>query len=1226
MTTRLSQRKIKGGDPAYQTLKQEMDARAIGGGTGGYTVPAGGIPRADMTQDVRDALAAGESAYLLPGAGVPLSDLEQGIQETLTKADTSYQKPVAGIPLSDLEDTIQDRLTDFSNFYIYPTNGIPYVDLDPNLQTMIQKGESAYQKPVDGIGEQELTQALRSKIAKGTTAYQKPVDGIPLTELKEAVTVPEDLLPMEAHMRDTGIHITNHDDLIGIGSYSHDTIDVKLDENQSFISELRREITNARDSFATLGGRIDAMLGRNSYYTIDSMQEWKMGTFTDLIVNEEGNVSFDFDKEQVSMALYNISEHDSFIESERIGTLMFGSETLVNLQNNDWVEGINKRNDVGVSLQAYVYAPKTGIYNFAVQFSGRLRLKVGGQLLFDRTGSYTNVSSLTTEDSIELEGGRLYPITIEGWYRTNGDRVVGLYWKPPGQSYKSTIPFENLNMSGYTVTDGVYETPVIDLVDDSISLWYLEADLSEYRSDDDLTVEVSTSIDGVTFSDWTPFVLNEEIPVTPRRFSKFRVTLHKEYAQYTPLIQSLKVRYISSAVNEMREELMAARSTYLTLDDRLGKLDTQIGDLSKLYEISNLSGIHPEQFASVRLLQMDLNMLHSYLREAEARSEVIRLEDGVADTFVDASMIDDTLSTAYEVKDGALIQKQSLFRMEKDQEWSAWILDRLDYYGDSLQLGYSNDPNDIINMVQFSNWYLWSTRNTARISGDYQDVIAQPFYTGDDISVLTRLQVQTYDYYNQPYMEIMICPTVNGHADIKNPIFQNYIGRGGGSYNLSNIRVPVSPLTKYWIVVRMTQDYNSNGYARWYQSYNNSSTNIRLRGSNPENGYLYMEYSSNDGQNWSTDGGYFLSFVVDESTSFEENGSGYRILDYGSPQRFVSTDINLDNDGDGLFTVNYQSSMDQNIWSAPEQNVIDLPVGRFLKINITMSKASTGYGSPRLLRFDVYHYKNEIEVITKPLVTKYVPTHFIVTTQESDPDAVEYYVSRDDGHTWLEIATDHYNPLDSIRPGTNVRFKVAFNGLKPLTKVFGWAFIALRYRDVSGQNITALYEEYDAGDEQTDFVLDHPYPMGNHALQVYVNGIRQSIFKDYLEIDQHTIQFTEPLIGGVDGDRVTFAVATGAYDVHDASITDRIDSIERLFEEELYSQRKVHEYDENGRLSKTTFIGAPKFYEISYTYLPDGKRETETVIRGEHKKHVEYKYDDQNRISEEIITISEVTS
>ncbi|AOQ24729.1 hypothetical protein MTAT_04720 [Moorella thermoacetica] len=61
-----------------------------------------------------------------------------------------------------------------------------------------------------------------------------------------------------------------------------------------------------------------------------------------------------------------------------------------------------------------------------------------------------------------------------------------------------------------------------------------------------------------------------------------------------------------------------------------------------------------------------------------------------------------------------------------------------------------------------------------------------------------------------------------------------------------------------------------------------------------------------------------------------------------------------------------------------------------------------------------------------------------------------------------------------------------------------------------------LYEEYIATAGQTVFKLAGIYPVGNHSLQVFLNGLlqRPGQDNDYLEVDNRTVQFNRPLEAG----------------------------------------------------------------------------------------------------------------
>ena len=58
---------------------------------------------------------------------------------------------------------------------------------------------------------------------------------------------------------------------------------------------------------------------------------------------------------------------------------------------------------------------------------------------------------------------------------------------------------------------------------------------------------------------------------------------------------------------------------------------------------------------------------------------------------------------------------------------------------------------------------------------------------------------------------------------------------------------------------------------------------------------------------------------------------------------------------------------------------------------------------------------------------------------------------------------------------------------------------------------SSLYESYKATSEQTDFSLAGSYRVGTHELLVYVNGVRQTLGKDYREVNNRTVRFIEKL-------------------------------------------------------------------------------------------------------------------
>ena len=58
---------------------------------GGYTPPAGGIPKTDLASGVQTSLEKADTAFQKPSNGIPKTDLASGVQASLEKADSAIQ-------------------------------------------------------------------------------------------------------------------------------------------------------------------------------------------------------------------------------------------------------------------------------------------------------------------------------------------------------------------------------------------------------------------------------------------------------------------------------------------------------------------------------------------------------------------------------------------------------------------------------------------------------------------------------------------------------------------------------------------------------------------------------------------------------------------------------------------------------------------------------------------------------------------------------------------------------------------------------------------------------------------------------------------------------------------------------------------------------------------------------------------------------------------------------
>ena len=1225
MTTQLSQKRVKGGDPSFANLQEEMQARSIGSG-GGYVPPAGGIPKSDLSTHLQTLLTDVENSLLIKTIGVTIDDLEFDLEQKILTIDDKYVKPIDGIPIADLEQTIQNRLNQFADYYVYPAGGIPRVDFDNNVQFLLTKAENAYQKPAQGIPREDLNKDITDTLALIPTKYMKPVGGIPDTDLAERYVKESAMTPIREHMDNKDIHITDHEKLQNIGVYTHPIIDEKLDSNGLNIQNILHELEVARADFSSVGNRLDSLLGLNSFYSVRTELEWNKGMFTDLYLNSLGSVGLKYQSDRPVMDLYDIATDDFFKPENKIGQLYFETDSRVFLGKKPWQTTTGRNNNVGVRLVTNVYADVSGIYEFATQFSGRMRLQVGSTLLYDTQTVFGQIDAYTRTGQVELEAGRLYRLVFEGWYLNEGDRVVGLTWKRPGMNTHREIEPQFFNSTGYMTRTGQYVSELIDMNDNNISKWVFELDASENRYKDDIIVEIQRSIDNKTYTPWEVIEENSEILLTPTRYCRVRITLNQNYESYSPIIHGFLIRYISSKNDEMMNELILARDSFITINDRLKAIEKQILNLAEFDALNDQNSIHPEYFASVRLADQEMNTLQMMVLEAERQLDYIVFNNAMADVFKTNNGIDDALSDKYENVNGSVRTLSNVLRLETNQEWAQWNLDKMDFVDGDLRLA-TTTSGGLSSTTAFSNWNLWSTRDTARLAGNFQAYIAQPFYTSKNVNILTRLQLQAYDTSYQPQSTIMICNT-REDADapnLINPIWSQFLGYTT-TINLTNLRIPIKGEQKYWIVLKRETLQNQSGYTRWYLANNVAATSIRLRGTNPENANLFVRYTADaSGQNgWITDTNFFLSFHIDESLAFESYGTASKIIDYQKETHFELADVTHDLSVDGLLTMTYQTSQDGHLWSDEKDSLKDMFTERFLKINISMQKSSTGLGSPVIKRIDILSKNGFTGIVTKPIELLSIPTHAMYYAQHDK--GVHLEISRDDGRTWKRFEEKVMTPLDDTQPGTTVRVKAVFDSRYPLAWLHALAFSATTYKDITQQNVTALYEEYIASIDQQVFQLRDPFVMGNNSLQVYLNGIRQSVLKDYTEVDNRTVMFNEPLLGGIDADRVTFVVAAGAYDQHDAHMKAEIDYVKERVDHMNESHSKTHTYSDTGLLMKTTFSHGYYILRIDYEYDSNKRKIKETKVTKTYTEIIEYNYDVQGNLVNEIITVNEVTN
>lgn len=121
-----------------------------------------------------------------------------------------------------------------------------------------------------------------------------------------------------------------------------------------------------------------------------------------------------------------------------------------------------------------------------------------------------------------------------------------------------------------------------------------------------------------------------------------------------------------------------------------------------------------------------------------------------------------------------------------------------------------------------------------------------------------------------------------------------------------------------------------------------------------------------------------------------------------------------------------------------------------------------------------------------------------------------------------------------------------------------WQSVLGRSYEVS-KNMKRYVRKYEAEENQKVFVLDFLYTTDAYALDVFVQGIRQDVNKDYEETDERTVTFREALPKGVDVTFATPMVVEGTYGVR--AIEKRLKELEhnnyQLMMNQYYSGKPV---------------------------------------------------------------------
>lgn len=119
--------------------------------------------------EIRSGAAAGATAYQLPATGIPKAELSEQVQTSLEKADTAYQLPSGGVPYDELSQPVQDSLNKADTSYQKPANGIPSTDMTSAVQSSLQKADTAYQKPSTGIPASDIASGVIPDVSQFIT-------------------------------------------------------------------------------------------------------------------------------------------------------------------------------------------------------------------------------------------------------------------------------------------------------------------------------------------------------------------------------------------------------------------------------------------------------------------------------------------------------------------------------------------------------------------------------------------------------------------------------------------------------------------------------------------------------------------------------------------------------------------------------------------------------------------------------------------------------------------------------------------------------------------------------------------------------------------------------------------------------------------------------------------------------------------------------------------------
>lgn len=168
-----------------------------------------------VTDEEKNAYAA---KYNKPGTGIPKSDLSEEVKNSLQKADSAYQKPGNGIPSSDMASAVQDALS-AAGTALQPADIVTLSNKVAALESLISEdGEPTaaidkFNEIVAFLATITNTQTLAGIVSGINNAiaakYTKPGTGIPKADLEASV---------QASLEKADSALQQHQDISGLAS------------------------------------------------------------------------------------------------------------------------------------------------------------------------------------------------------------------------------------------------------------------------------------------------------------------------------------------------------------------------------------------------------------------------------------------------------------------------------------------------------------------------------------------------------------------------------------------------------------------------------------------------------------------------------------------------------------------------------------------------------------------------------------------------------------------------------------------------------------------------------------------------------------------------------------------------------------------------------------------------------------------------------------------------